>query len=193
MIMKLALLAALSAFAVIFTGCLTSESKEYRFKVNPDGSGTGTITFVNIVSQNDEGKDVSQKDFGDLVNNYLTGSGFEDANPQYQVTSKRLYEQDGKLMGDVEFTFTSLDSFGFFRKSGCDCCPVLLYCKAFDEAYAASNGKYLGENSATPFIQWEPGTTEFTVRTSILGDLSNTHALLALWQDWKSKGPNDKE
>jgi hypothetical protein len=191
--MKFVFLAALSAFAVIFTGCLNAEYKEYRFKVNPDGSGTGTITFVNLVSQDDNGKDVSQKDFSDLVSDYLTGSGFEEANPGYAVTGKRLYEKDGKLMGEIAFTFTSLDSFGFFHQSGCACCPVLLYSKAFDDSYAATNGKFLGDNSTTPFIVWEPGIKEFYLKTSSMGDLANTHPLLALWQDWKSKGQKDKE
>jgi len=184
------LLATTFVWPLIFlTGCLTSESKEYRFQVNPDGSGTGTITFVNIVSQDDEERDVSFKDFGELVTDYLEGSDFEDQNSAYHVTGKRLFERDGKLMGEIAFSFGSLDSIGFFRQPNCDCCPTLLYSEAFQETYAESDGKYLGETSATPFIQWAPGTKEFYVKTTVLDDLSNTRALLTHWQDWKK---NDK-
>lgn len=186
MVRKL-LLFLVCALLLSFTGCLTTESKEYRFKINSDGSGTGTITFVNILSQDDEGDDVSAVDFEELVTDYLEGSSFDEANPSFHVTGKRLFEKNGQLMGEVSFTFSRLDSIGFFRRSGCDCCPILLYSEAFQETYVGSDGQYLSENSATPFILWEPGTKEFYVKTSVTDDLEGTRSLLAHWQEWKSK------
>ena len=53
------LLSGLALLIWALTGCLSTESKEYRFKVKPDGSGEGTITFNNIVSQDDDERDVS--------------------------------------------------------------------------------------------------------------------------------------
>lgn len=189
----------LGLFAVL-SGCIVPETKEYRFKLNPDGSGSGTVTFVNLVSQDDDERDVSFKDFSELVTDFLQGTDFEDQNPAYHVTNKRLFEKDGKLMGEVAFTFSSLDSVGFFRQPNCDCCPTLLYAEAFQENYVGSDGKFLGDTtsspfgngSATPFIVWPAGAREFYVKTSVLENLDNTHSLLAYWQDWKKKNkPSD--
>ena len=181
------LLAIISAAALLLllTGCISVESKEYRFKVNPDGTGSGTITFVNIVSQDDEGRDVSFKDFGELVTDYMEGADFEDQNPQYHITGKRLFQKDSVLMGEVTFTFTSFDSIGFFRQPNCDCCPVLLHSEAFQETYVESNGAYLGDNAATPFIRWTADTKEYYIKTRIMDDMTGTRSLLAHWQGWK--------
>jgi hypothetical protein len=100
--------------ALFFAGCLIAEKKEYVFKVNEDGSGSGTVRYINLVSQDDEEQDVSFKDFAELVTDYLQGNKFEEENPQFSVTDKKLYEKDGVLIGEFSFTFTSWDSTGFF-------------------------------------------------------------------------------
>lgn len=170
-------------FALI--GCLNVESKEYRFSVKPDGSGEGTITFVNIVSADDDGRDVSLKDFGELITDYLEGSSFEDQNGNYTVTGKRLYERDGKLNGEVTFTFDSLESAGFFRTADCDCAPVLFATSSLQETLTESNGRDLSEKNI-PLISWDASVKEYTFRTRALDDTTGTRSLLAQWKKWKS-------
>ncbi len=168
------------------TGCLNVESKEYRFTVKPDGSGEGTITFVNIISQDDDGRDVSLKDFGELVTDYLEGSSFEDQNASYSVTGKRLYEKDGKLNGEVTFTFESLDSIGFFRTADCDCAPVLFATSKLQETFVESNGRDLNETMSIPLISWDAKVKEYTFKTRGLDDTTGTRSLLAQWKKWKT-------
>ena len=182
---KLLSVIALSVMLAALTGCLSTESKEYRFKVKPDGSGEGTITFNNIVSQDDEERDVSFKDFGELVTDYLEGSSFEDSNPNYQVTGKRLYEKDGKLNGEVTFTFESLDAIGFFRTADCDCAPVLYPTSNLQETLGETNGTNLSETMNVPLISWGADTKEYFFKTTAQEDLANTRSLLSHWQNWK--------
>ena len=90
------------------TGCLSTEYKEYTFKINSDGSGEGEILFYNIVSVEDDGKDVSFKDFGELVTDYIEGTNFENDNPNYQVTNKELFEKDSVTFpNSVQITWLS--------------------------------------------------------------------------------------
>jgi hypothetical protein len=177
---------------VLFAGCLGVESKEYRFNVKPDGSGTATVTFVNIVSQDNDNNDTTDEDFQELVDAYLNGTGLEDELPGAELTGKRLYEKDGQLIGELSFTFGSLDDLGFMRTAGCDCCPIVLYSDAFQEPYAESNGKYLGDTKSTPFVVWEPGTKEIYVKTSITSDMSGTHSLLSKWKEWSKAHSSGK-
>lgn len=175
------------AFLSLLTGCLTTESKQYSFKVKPDGSGEGSITFINIVSQDDDGRDVSFKDFGELVTDYLEGSSFEDANANYTVTGKRLYEKDGKLNAEVTFTFESIDNIGFFRTADCECAPVLFSTSSLQETLTESNGRNLNESMNVPLISWDASTKEYNFKTTVLDDTSNTRSLLAHWQKWKKE------
>jgi hypothetical protein len=172
--------------SILFTGCLIAEKKEYTFKVNADGSGSGTIRYVNLVSQDDEEQDVSFKDFAELVTDYMQGNKFTDENPQYTVTDKKLYEQDGMLIGEFSFTFTSWDSSGFFRTEDCDCCPTFYYFEGMNnETYESSNGNYLGESGNLPLILYPAGTTDFRINTTLLTDLSGTHSLIEHYRSWK--------
>lgn len=189
-IIAIVTLAAVSAF--LFTGCLGVEKKEYSFKLNPDGSGSGSIRYINIVSQDDqseseEGKDVSFKDFAELVSDYMDGTKFEDDHPYFKVTEKKLYEENGILIGEVKFTFATLDSTGFYRKLKCDCCPVLYFNKGDggDETIIETNGKQVENVAPSPFIEWESGTKEFTFVTQPLSDLSGTRSMVAYYRTWK--------
>jgi hypothetical protein len=184
---KKILLAGLMFLLLLVTGCLTTESKEYRYTVKPDGSGDGMITFINILSQDDDGRDVSFKDFGELVTDYLEGSSFEESNPNYTVTGKRLYEKNGKLNGEVTFTFKSIDSVGFFRTANCPCAPVLFSTSTLQETLSETNGLSLNESKNIPLISWDATAKEYTFKTKVLDDTSNTHSLLEDWTHWKDK------
>jgi len=167
------------------TGCLSVEYKEYIFNINSDGSGDGEILFYNIVSIEEDEKDVSIKDFGELVSNYIEGENFEDDNPNYQVTIKELFEKDSILTGRVEFAFTNFRDIGFFKSEDCDCSPLMYYMGDFGEAYSESNGNYLGEEKNFPVIIWQLEADEIYIKTIMQEDLAGTHSLLKLYHTWK--------
>jgi len=169
------------------TGCLSTEYKEYRFQINSDGSGKGSIVFHNIVSVEDDEKDVSYKDFGELLSDYLEGTKFEDDNPAYKIINKELYEDEGVLAAKVEFTFDDFRKIGFYKEETCDCSPIMYYMGRFSETYSESNGKYLGNESDFPMIVWKSDTNEMYIKTIVQEDLSNAHSLLNLYNDWKEK------
>jgi len=170
---------------LLLTGCLATEYKEYRFKLNVDGTGEGSVIFYNLISVEDDEQDVSFKDFGELVSDYIEGTRFEDDNPGYVVTSKEIYEENGLLVGKVEFTFEDIRIVGFYKAKDCDCSPLLYYLGDFGETYSQSNGNYLGAEDDFPMIEWEPGTKEIYLKTIVQEDLESTHSLLPLYKTWK--------
>ena len=171
--------------ALLLTGCLATKYKEYRFNLNADGTGTGSVIFYNLISVEDDEQDVSFKDFGELVTDYVEGTRFEDDNPGYNVTNKEIYEENGLLVGKVEFTFEDIRSIGFYKAKDCDCSPLLYYMGDFGETYSESNGNYLGAEDDFPMIEWEAGTEEIFLKTIVQEDLESTHSLLPLYKNWK--------
>ncbi len=176
---------ALILIALFFTGCLSTEYKEYRFNLNEDGTGSGSVTFYNLISIDDEEKDVSFKDFGELVSDYLEGTRFEEDNPGYTVTSKEIYEENGGLNAKVEFTFNDVSSIGFYKSKNCDCSPLFYYMGDFGETYSESNGNYLGLNDEFPMIEWDAGSKEFYLKTIVQEELEGSRSLLSLYHSWK--------
>lgn len=170
---------------LFLSGCLTSEYKEYRFKINDDGSGEGTIKYVNLMSDEDEGEIVSDTDFDELINNYLNGEQFEIDNPHYNVFEKNLIEENGLLNGEVKFTFSNMDSIGFYVFKDCDCSPIMFFLGTLSELFVESNGEYLEINTDISLITWDQNTTEFYLKTSIQENSSTTHSLLPQYRLWK--------
>ena len=174
---------------LLMTGCIAVEKKEYRFKLNADGTGEGTIRYVNILSGDDNGKDVSFKDFAELVTDYLQGTKFEDDYPALHVTAKKLAEENGQLVGIVDFTFTSLDSVGFLRHAKCDCCPVQYFINTDKgkETVTETNGQIVTAVSPSPFIEWEPKTHDLTLKTTLMDDTTGSRSMITYYRSWKGK------
>ena len=179
-------LSMMALTAVSLSGCIGAEYKEYRFRVKADGSGEGTVRFVNIVSQDEEERDVSFKDFATLVTDHLEGTSFENDHPGYRVTGKRLLEENGMLVGEVTFTFASLDSVGFLTIPDCACAPVIYLTGSSQETFVESNGRTAGSEQ-TSFVMWDAGTSEIYMKTSLMSDVSGMRTLLPHFHDWKAK------
>jgi hypothetical protein len=166
------------ACASLFGGCLTAERKEYHFTLRPDGSGTGTITFLNIMSDDEESKNVSAKDYAGLVTDFYKGKKFEEQNPSYSNVRKRLYEKDGKLNAEITFDFLSYEDAGLYRHEGKG--PWMFFSGSSAamtvEHYDTANGTYGGERM--PVIFWPEGTTEFRIATRISDPDESMHSLL---------------
>ena len=167
------------------TGCLTTEYKEYRFTLNDDGSGEGSIIFYNIVSVEDDNQDVSIKDYDELISDYLNGNRFELDNPNYKVTDKELYEDNGVLSGKITFSFSNIDSIGFFRYDKCDCSPLIYYLGDFGETLVESNGTTLIESKNIPIILWDNESTDIYFKTTVQDNLEQAHSLLTLYNQAK--------
>ena len=191
---RIAVVVLLAVLSLALSGCLGYAKREYRFTLNPDGSGSGIIRFVNIVSidensGSENAKDVSFKDFATLISDHLEGTEFENNHPNLKVTEKKLYEEDSVLVGEVRFTFTSIDSIGFLRRPQCDCCPIL-YINAFgenDEKIVETNGKLVEGVASSPFVEWDGKTEEFTFKTTAQSDLSGTRSMADYYRTWKAK------
>lgn len=174
---------------LLLSGCISVAKKEYRFKLNANGTGEGTVRYVNILSGDDNGKDVSFKDFAELVTDYLQGTKFEDDYPAFHVTGKKLLEENGMLVGEVNFTFTSFDSAGFLHHGKCDCCPVLYFLNTDKgkETVTESNGKVVTTVAPSPFIEWEPKVRDLTLKTTLMDDTTGARSMISHYRAWKEK------
>ena len=114
------LLWAAFAATLFLNGCLWLEKAEFHIRVNPDGSGSGSVRYINICDAPDSvtgsvsGAELSGA-FTTLMDQYVHGDGFEQEYNQAHVTGKRLFRQDSMLCGEVTFTFDSLAAFNLFR------------------------------------------------------------------------------
>lgn len=162
-------------------GCLTVDQKEYIFTLTPDGKGKGRIIFHDIRSM-DEESDNSVADYTKLVNDYIKGKEFDEQNPLYTNIKKRLYEEKGKLMGEITFDFETPDDVGLFRYQGKG--PWMYYTEAMNnlssEQYASTNG--VRGSDRMPVIFWEEGTREFRVTNVFDNSSRPTHTLLPLYK-----------
>jgi hypothetical protein len=179
---KLRLLPALLLLplcALLLGGCLTAERKECLFLVKPDGSGSGTITFHNIMSSEEDGKNMSARDYHDLVTQFLKGTKFEEQNPSLGNIRKRLYEKDGQLHAEVMFDFLSYEDIGLYRYKGSGNWMYFAghTSRLSSETYETSNGEYGGEKM--PVVFWPEKTNEFRVTVEIDEPSSENHSLLS--------------
>lgn len=170
--------------AALSVGCLNVQNKTYTFKLNPDGTGTGSIFFYNIHSSDEEERDVSFKDFGTLVTDYVEGTTFDDENPDWTITKKDLFEQDGVLCGRVDFTFSSMGSAKLYRTADCNCAPILLLPGAIDETLTEHNGNAVALGSSE-VIEWAADTKEITYKTEVTSDVENVRNLTEHYAAWK--------
>jgi len=100
----------------LLCSCLNYDKKELRYILNTDGTISLVITYYDLVSDpvlvsgdEDNSDPVAEddstlyNDYSILVDDYLNGSEAEDEYRKYKVESKRLFEQNGVLCGEVRF------------------------------------------------------------------------------------------
>ena len=169
--------------AFIFTGCLTVEKKEYTFQLKDNNSGTLTIKFVNIMSMKDDALDVSQGDFEELVKNYVEGNEIETDYDKALVRSKRLFEENGVLCGEVVIDFENLASVGLYQYDSKS--PLMFNVGSFldSETYLTSNGEFGGE--VMPVVFWPKSLKTLSLTTYITDPDETTVGLLTEYNEWK--------
>ena len=125
------------------------KKKEVRISINDDGvSGTGKIIFTGISSSPGDSLDVVNEDFNSLIAEYYQGRKIELENKGWKNVHKKLYQESGKLMAEIDFNFDDISDLSFFRYKGTG--PWMLYTVAdgffTSGQYESSNGTYLGAN-----------------------------------------------
>lgn len=167
---------------ILFNDCLSVERKEYKVSLTGANSGKAAIKYINIVSTKDEDRDVSMKDFAELITDYIEGKKLEDEFPNVRNIKKRLFEENGVLCGELTFDFDSLSSVKIFKYDKDS--PFMLIKDNFsNETLDEHNGEIINEN--LPVIFWNKNSKIFTWSTTITSDLSNAVSLLSQYQTWE--------
>ncbi len=178
-IMNKSTLSLLSVILLSFliTSCLTVEKKEYTFKFKDNSSGTLTIKFINLLSMKDDTTDVSDLDYEELTNSYINGDQMESDYENAVVRSKRLFEEDGVLCGEVIIDFENLSSVGLYQYEAKG--PYMLNIGSFleGESFLSSNGEYGGD--IMPVVFWPKSTEILTLSTYVTSPDETTVGLLA--------------
>ncbi len=164
--MKIIKIVAIAILAFFVSSCLTVEKKKYVFEMTGKNTGKLTITYINIFSQMDDTLDVSEEDFDELINDYINGSTLEDSYPLASNIQKRLYEENGKLNGEVTMDFASFDAarlYQFDKKS-----PIAFsVSQSIDgESFESSNGT-LGNKDYMNVVFWSPKAKSLEITTTV--------------------------
>jgi hypothetical protein len=172
--------------AVLFmSGCLTCEKKEYTFEFTDKESGRLTIKYINLMSTMDDSTDISEEDFTSLINDYYEGSEVENEFPEATLISKRLFEENGVLCGEIVLEFSDLAAGHLYQHKGKGPLMYCLGCYSIDsEYYSESNGEYGGD--VMPVVFWESGLKELTLSTDVTFPDETTVSLLARYNEWQA-------
>lgn len=139
-------------------GCLVVENISYSIKLNENGGGQATLTFVDIQSdaignnEFDEDKDL-------LFNYILKSEDFlKSMNDEGKsISGRELIPQDGKLNGKVVYTFEDITRVEGMRKEG----GFIYLTLQLEDSVAATNGEMVITSEYKRII-WEAGTKELT-------------------------------
>jgi hypothetical protein len=174
----------LASGIVFLTGCLTVAHKDYFIKLKNGGGGEATIRFLDIQSEADDTLDVSRDDFEQLIDYYLHGSQIEKENPGFSNVTKRLYEEDSVLIGEISFTFDSLAVvrvFQFDKNS-----PYMYYVgnPLSAEQLVETNGT--AGPDWIPLVFWPRETREFHIKTRVVSEGTYRRSLITHFREWQS-------
>lgn len=162
--MKFKITASLIAVAFLFTlsSCLHVEKKQYTFELTGENSGKLTIKYINIFSNKESDTlDISEKDYDELVNQYLEGGKLEEDYPGARNFKKRIFEENGVLCGEVTMDFENLDVVKLFRYDKSS--PMMYYYKgANDEKFIETNGK---TTNSMPVVFWDKTMKKLVLTT----------------------------
>ena len=166
-------------FLILFTGCLTVEKKEYIIELTDGTSGTLTVKYYNIMSQPDDGKDVSLEDFGILVDDYLNGDKVNENFPNTTIISTELFEANGMLCGKVVLKFNALEYIKLYRHHEKGPYMWNIF-NSFSEKVETTNGEYDEDKFSAIF--WSENTKIFKISTIANENVENNVSLLKKYQ-----------
>jgi hypothetical protein len=172
--------------AVMFmSGCLTCEKKEYTFEFTGKDSGRLTIKYINLMSTMDDTLDISDEDFNSLLVDYYEGTQVENEFAEATLISKRLFEEDGVLCGEIVLEFAGLAAGHLYQHKEKGPLMYCLGCYSIDsEYYNESNGEYGGD--VMPVVFWDAGLKRLTMTTDVTFPDETTVSLLSKYQEWEA-------
>jgi len=165
---------------IVFTSCLTVERKDYSFKFAAKEGGEMTIVFYNILSSSEDGKDMSTKDFNDLINNYYKGTKIQDEYPTCKIIKKELYDDNGVLSAKIILKFNKMADVKLYQHQNKG--SIMLYISSIYETYDKSNGQYGGD--IMPVIFWKK-SKKLTLTTKVQEPSKKTVSLLEKFKAWQ--------
>ncbi|MBX2993099.1 MAG: hypothetical protein KF749_18255 [Bacteroidetes bacterium] len=170
--------------STIVSGCLTVETKEYHVKLKNGTSGEATIRFINIISESDDTTDITNDDFQQLIDMYVKGNKFEKDNPGYRNLKKKLYEENGVLVGEVTFSFDSLSAVRIFKFDKDS--PYMFYASnpLSSETLIETNG--MQPEVWMPVVFWKKDAREFFVKTRVSSEARFRASLLKNFVEWQT-------
>ena len=174
-------LTLLIIIALGLTACLTCERKEYTFQLTGENSGRLTIKYVNIFSNQIDSVGELKVDYDELINLWLNGEKIERDFSGTKKVKKRLFEENGKLSGEVVMEFDDLKKVGLYRYNGKG--PFMFSMSAANddgETLYQSNGEYGGEKM--PVLFWPEDTRTLRIITRIAAPDSSTVSMLDAWE-----------
>ncbi|HET6273287.1 MAG TPA: hypothetical protein VFG32_09915 [Bacteroidota bacterium] len=177
--------------AILLSGCLTVETKEYRITLKSDNSGEAVIKFVNILSEADDTLDISNDDFQQLTEFYIQGTQLENENPGFRNVKKRLYEENGVLVGEVSFTFDSLSVIRLFQYDKESPYMYFVGNPLSTEQLLESNGVF--GRDWMPIVFWPKETKEFYIKTKVVSEVAYQKSLLPNFREWQAAQARQKK
>jgi hypothetical protein len=170
---------------LFMSGCLTCEKKEYTFQFTGKESGRLTIKYINLMSTMDDTVDISEDDFSSLMTDYYEGTEIENDFPDATVVSKRLFEEDGVLCGEIVMEFSTLAIGHLYQHKGKGPLMYCLSCFSIDsEYYSESNGEYGGD--VMPVVFWDSGLKNLTLSTDVATPDETTVSLIDRYKEWEA-------
>lgn len=170
-------LVPVAVLVALGTACPQVERKVYRFDVK---AMTGTLRFVNIVTDSPEDAD---DDFLHILDNVVEGTEIEEAHPGWRVTEKTLQAEGGKLNGHIAFSFDDLDDAGIFKH---DKKSPFVWCtsREDDETIVSTNGTRI--DALPGCVAWDKKAKvlEVTVKSATL--LGGEQSLLPVYERWEA-------
>lgn len=168
---------------LFFSSCLTVEKKEFTFKLTGKTSGQLTIKYINIISNKEDDKDVSEADFEELINDYYEGTSINEKFPKARNLKKRLFVENNQLCMEVTMNFDNLEDvrlYKYNRKS-----PIMFKPQVDSETeeYLTSNGKYGGD--IMPIVFWDRKAKELHLTTTISEPDESSVSLVDQFREWK--------
>jgi len=179
---SLAISMLLCMLILVLSGCLTVERKSYKITMTGPTSGSCIVTYHNIVSTKDEGRDVSFKEFAELITDYLEGAKPEDDLPGARNVRKRIYAEGNVLSAEMIFDFDSLATLKMYKYDAKS--PLMMAVSSMNsETFESSNGTHGGESM--PVVFWPSNATTLTLNNTVTAIDTNHISLLPHYEAWK--------
>jgi hypothetical protein len=183
--MRISSLFGLTAITLLFlvSSCLTCETKEYSFALTGKGKGTLTIKYNNIFSKNNDEEltalEELENDYDELINDYMKGDQLLSAFPNAKMISRRLFEENGKLSGEVIYEFHSVGEVHLFQTDAKGPYMYLLNSFSF-ETVQKTNGTVGPEYFSAIYWGNKLKTLNFTTSLDEMDEFSTS--MLGIWK-----------